>query len=661
MPTPPAAMADRQDAANCKGPGRVSDMPGIDHHTPVLRRLAHDRSGNTLALIAASVLPILAMVGGGVDMGRSYLSNSRLQQACDAGVLAARKKLGSAAVVTGEVPADVASVGAKFFNLNFRDTAYGTRDRDFQMTLEEDYSISGVARVAVPTTIMGIFGYSSVDLQVECQAKLNFSNTDVMMVLDTTGSMAEVNPSDSVPRIDVLRSVVKSFHGQLESAKKPGTRMRYGFVPYSTNVNVGFQLKSDWIVDEWEYHGRENKDTGASRDYDVYDTQYAFVSGTATAIVAYSATACPASTAAWTSLSYSVDADGTERGRTRINGIAYSCNIGSDGSNLIVSGTDYDNYTYDWSQRKTGTETRPVYNWFYKQMPFDVSFVKGASGNDPLVPGAIEVLMDGYPSPTPLNLTASFRGCIEERDTYEIDDYDSVDLSKALDLDLDLVPIAGVPATQWRPMLHELSFEPEMWWDGTGRFKSPANSEDNYLMAQWGGFSACPAQAHKLDEMTPTEVDDYLNTLSTAGSTYHDIGMIWGGRFLSPTGIFADENADLAGKPTSRHMIFLTDGLTAPLDVSYGTYGIEPLDERRWSEKSSQSLTDVVEGRFGVACREVKKRNITVWVIGFGTSLNPIMTECAGPGHFFEASDATQLNQVFSRIAESIGDLRVSK
>ena len=37
------------------------------------------------------------------------------------------------------------------------------------------------------------------------------------------------------------------------------------------------------------------------------------------------------------------------------------------------------------------------------------------------------------------------------------------------------------------------------------------------------------------------------------------------------------------------------------------------------------------------------------------------MTECAGPGHFFEASDATQLNQVFSRIAESIGDLRVSK
>ena len=105
----------------------------------------------------------------------------------------------------------------------------------------------------------------------------------------------------------------------------------------------------------------------------------------------------------------------------------------------------------------------------------------------------------------------------------------------------------------------------------------------------------------------------------------------------------------------------LTDGETAPLDLSYGTYGIEPLDQRRWSKKSTETLTQVVEGRFGVACSEVRKRNITVWVIGFGTSLNPIMTECAGPGHFFEAQDAAELQDVFSKIAAQLGDLRVSK
>ena len=39
-------------------------------------RLARDVAGNTLAIVAASIAPILAMVGGGIDMGRSYLAES---------------------------------------------------------------------------------------------------------------------------------------------------------------------------------------------------------------------------------------------------------------------------------------------------------------------------------------------------------------------------------------------------------------------------------------------------------------------------------------------------------------------------------------------------------------------------------------------------------
>ena len=140
--------------------------------------------------------------------------------------------------------------------------------------------------------------------------------------------------------------------------------------------------------------------------------------------------------------------------------------------------------------------------------------------------------------------------------------------------------------------------------------------------------------------------------------------MIWGGRLLSGSGVFAGDNVDEPGKPTARHMIFLTDGETQALDVTYGAYGVEPLDRRRWdpaAPKLGLSLTGVVERRFAAACKEVKKKNITVWVIGFGTSLNPIMTECAGPGRSFEAANAAELSEVFSKIAESLGDLRISK
>ena len=85
-----------------------------------------------------------------------------------------------------------------------------------------------------------------------------------------------------------------------------------------------------------------------------------------------------------------------------------------------------------------------------------------------------------------------------------------------------------------------------------------------------GVLSSCPAPASPLAQMTAAQVDEYLSSLTPEGSTYHDIGMIWGARMLSPTGIFADENADHAGKPTNRNLIFLTDGETAPLDLAYG-------------------------------------------------------------------------------------------
>ncbi|HTM95589.1 MAG TPA: Tad domain-containing protein, partial [Croceibacterium sp.] len=220
-------------------------------------RLARDRAGNTLAIVAASIMPLLAMVGGGVDMGRSYLSQSRLQQACDAGVLAARKALGTEAAVTHDIPERAAELGQRFFNINFRDGSYGTRDRDFTMILEENYAITGEAAVTVPTTIMRIFGKEEVPIKVACQAQINFSNTDVMMVLDVTGSMAQTNPGDSVRKIDALRDTVRGFQAQLAAAAQAGTRIRYGFVPYSTNVNVGGLLEDDWVVDRWTYQSRE--------------------------------------------------------------------------------------------------------------------------------------------------------------------------------------------------------------------------------------------------------------------------------------------------------------------------------------------------------------------------------------------------------------------
>ena len=43
--------------------------------------LLRDRAGNTIVMVAAAILPLMALVGSGIDMGRAYLVQSR---ACNA-------------------------------------------------------------------------------------------------------------------------------------------------------------------------------------------------------------------------------------------------------------------------------------------------------------------------------------------------------------------------------------------------------------------------------------------------------------------------------------------------------------------------------------------------------------------------------------------------
>ncbi|HKX78767.1 MAG TPA: Tad domain-containing protein [Novosphingobium sp.] len=637
----------------------------------VLTRLAHDRAGNTFALVAASLAPLLALVGGGIDMGRSYLSQSRLQQACDAGVLAARKKLGSAAVVDGIVPSSVAEVGNRFFNLNFRDGAYGSEDRTFTMSLEENYAISGEATVNVPTTIMAIFGNENMPIQVDCEAQLNFSNTDVMMVLDTTGSMGQTNAGDSVSRIDALRQVVLDFYKQLEASKSPGTRVRYGFVPYAVNVNVGGLLADDWVVDEWTYQSR-TKVVDYDKPYTyTYEANWKTISGSyADSVVnSYAGTYHAATagsggsgseygggtggSAAYYSCDGATPADTFARTDTLLSSVSepyFGPPAGTkktDHYRRVTNGNDY------WTSLSGGT--CKVYKRAYVTYTQEFDRIS--------YPKADETWLYGPVTKDVSNWRAETSGCMEERQTYEIYSTEGVDFSQALDLDIDRVPTAGDPASQWRPMYPDLIWARALPNEKSNAWKvAPVKYSGNYFKpATYSGLVACPRPALKLDEMSEGEVSSYLASLTPNGQTYHDIGMIWGGRLISPTGLFAEENADLEGKPTTRHLIFLTDGQTESKELSYTAYGLEPLDMRRWDKRLDPHLNGTIEIRFAIACDEVKKRNVTVWVVGFGTTMNDVMKTCAGDGHWFQADDADQLKDTFNKIAKAMGELRISK
>ena len=648
----------------------------------LLGRLLRDCAGNTLAIVAAALFPLLALVGGAVDMSRGYLAESRLQQACDAGVLAARKRLGTQAAVDGRIPASVGQFGQRFFNINFRDGAYGSTDRQFTLGLSPDYAVLGEASVSLPTTLMQVFAFTEIPIRVECEAQLNFSNTDVMMVLDVTGSMAQTNPGDSDNRIGVLKSTVRSFHQQLDAAATAGTRIRYGFVPYSTNVNVLHLLKDEWVADKWVYQSRDNElvlELGTKTT----ETAPVRISGTATETPHSVYDAVFVELLGWTCPSKPADsyhqseAQGASRSepvlgpppgirtyqtiqRTR-SGEGFT--VSPVGSECQVKRVFYTDYVEQFERITEPAEVLKS-KWRYGPYIYDVPDFRTTSN-----------------------------GCIEERETYVIDDYDNVDLSRALDLDLDLVPgtdrshrDAGLAeafkfgsaiedggkakkpkklkydVSQWRPMHPDYEYLRQLKYDNTGAFGTASVlTLDEYLSPAVMRTAACPPPSRKLAPMTSRELDEYLATLQPSGNTYHDIGMIWGGRLVSPTGLFAAENRDVGGTPTKRNLIFLTDGETAPLDISYSSYGVEPLDQRRWAPGSPLSLTQTIEARFRFACMEVRKRNVTVWVVGFGTELSEVMKQCAGEGRYFEAADAAELNAAFAKIAKDMSELRIQR
>ncbi len=205
----------------------------------LLARLRADKRGNAMAIMTMAMIPITGMIGSGVDIGRAYLTQARMQQACDAAALAIRRNM-TGNTLTGT---DIVE-GRKFFDFNFPTGTYETTGLTFGVTqVENSNAIAITTRTTMPNKVMTLFGYDTQEINVTCNASQDFVSTDVMFVLDTTGSMADTPSGDSTSKIVSLRNAVLSFYDELKPAQDAleakGLRLRYGFVPYSSTVNVG--------------------------------------------------------------------------------------------------------------------------------------------------------------------------------------------------------------------------------------------------------------------------------------------------------------------------------------------------------------------------------------------------------------------------------------
>lgn len=547
-------------------------------YKPFLQRLAKDQSGNALVIMAAAVVPMIAMVGSGIDMSRAFMAKARLQQACDAAVLAGRREQGDGAFTTA-----VQDQANRYFAFNYPTGIYGTSAKTFVASAGASNQVNGVATATLPTSVIGFFGYSQFSLTATCDAKLEATNTDVMFVLDVTGSMAECPNGSNCgggagSKIDGLRQAVVGFYNALEAAKGADVQVRYGFVPYSQTVNVGYQLPAGNIWNgNYDYPSRTYNGTSVIKS-------------------------------------------------------------GDSGYSNFNSKSKCEGYSGKWNTPSSSRCTYPTYR--HQGVSYDVSqFVTGASVATPA--------LDQYP--TVVTGTSRWNGCIEERRTVATGTFSPVP-ADAEDLDIDTAPVAGDIATFWRPMWPEVVYLRD------------TNAAGNYYDTN-PVSGVCPAEAKRLGTFTASEVQNYVNSLVPTGSTYHDIGMIWGTRMISPTGIFRNDTLTAPnGLPIARHIIFMTDGAMAPTLTAYSSYSLEQVENRvNGGSTNTTTLTNRHNARFLAMCSAAKARNIRVWTIGFGTALTTQLTSCADPGRAYQANSIPQLVTQFQQIATEIAQLRLTQ
>ena len=171
-------------------------------------------------------------------------------------------------------------------------------------------------------------------------------------------------------------------------------------------------------------------------------------------------------------------------------------------------------------------------------------------------------------------------------------------------------------------------------------------------------------------------VNTKLTQMVASGSTNVAVGMMWGWHTLSPNAPFYDGKA-YGTTGVKKIVVLLTDG-----DNNYTTYGNPNASvytsygyiwQGRLKDSSGVALDEdststdrqyAIDSRQKLACANAKAKGVIIYSIGVGVSTHSkgVLQACAtDTDYYYDVTDSSQLTAVFTAIANSIGNLRISK
>lgn len=201
-----------------------------------LRRAKHffsNKAGNIGMTFAITLVPLVTLVGGGLDYSSAIVLRQKLSHAIDSAALAVGK-------MANLSQSEAMAVAERVFNANLNSLDHASIG-NLTVTVNPA-SVTVSANASMQTNFLGLVGINEVNIKVENEVVRANRKIELVMALDNTGSMG------SNGKMTAMKNAANELVEIMFMGNETSDKIKIGLVPFSQTVNVGSQYKNaSWM------------------------------------------------------------------------------------------------------------------------------------------------------------------------------------------------------------------------------------------------------------------------------------------------------------------------------------------------------------------------------------------------------------------------------
>lgn len=213
-----------------------------------------DARGNVAILVALSLMVLVSIVLGTLEIARTYMVRHAVQAALDAAALTAAQETINRSASVASIETQLANAAQEVLaaNLNVSPAAATVSRVQAKYTPPVGFTVPDKIELSVTATIVTGFlktlGMKPLTVTVRSTTEPpQGAPVELVLVLDVTYSMNSPPSAGGAKKLDTLKDAAKALISQIKVGTAPNIKV--GIVPYTSYVNYGLQDGvPDWLL-----------------------------------------------------------------------------------------------------------------------------------------------------------------------------------------------------------------------------------------------------------------------------------------------------------------------------------------------------------------------------------------------------------------------------